>query len=414
MKGSNKVEKVVERFLKYIKYDTSSKDDQETYPSTPGQLLLLKDIEKELISMGMQNVTTDKYGYVFAMLAPNIDKNIPTIGFIAHVDTSPEISGKDIKPQIIENYDGNDILLNKLQNIVLSPKDFPELKSYIGQTIITTDGTTLLGADDKAGVAEIITAMEYMIEHPEIKHGKIMIGLTLDEEVGRGVDFFDVKKFNSKFAYTVDGGAIGELECENFNAARADVIITGKNTHPGSAKGVMVNSILIGAEFINSFPDDETPENTEGYQGFYHIYETSGSVESLSMKYILRDFTMDGLNSKKEYMKSVADKLNKKYGKDTVKVKIKDQYYNMAEKIKENKDVVDIAYKAIQECGIKPKVAPIRGGTDGARLSYMGLPTPNLFTGGHNFHGRYEYIPVPSMIKAVEVIIKISELYAAK
>lgn len=408
------MEKVVERFIRYIKYDTSSREDVENYPSTPGQLVLLRDIAKELNDLGMQDVTIDRYGYVFAALPSNISKNVPAIGFIAHVDTSPEMPGEDVNPKIVHDYDGNDIVLNREQNIVLSPSEFPELRNYKGQTIITSDGTTLLGADDKAGVAEIITAMEYLIEHPDIKHGKIVVGFTMDEEVGRGVDFFDVEKFNADFAYTMDGGAIGELEYENFNAARADIVITGKNTHPGTAKGVMKNSILIGAELINSLPAGETPENTEGYQGFYHIHEINGNVDKSSIKYIIRDFSMDGLNIRKEQLMGIADMLNSKYGNDTVKIEIRDQYHNMAEKINENKHIVDTAYRAIEECGIKPKVTPIRGGTDGARLSFMGLPAPNLFTGGHNFHGRYEYIPVPSMIKAVEVIVKIAELYGAE
>lgn len=408
------MEKVVERFIRYIKYDTSSREDVENYPSTPGQLILMRDIAKELNDIGMQDVTMDRYGYVFAVLPANTNKNVPAIGFIAHVDTSPEMPGKDVNPKIVHDYDGNDIVLNEEQNIKLSPKEFPDLKNYKGQTIITTDGTTLLGADDKAGVAEIITAMEYLIEHPDIKHGKIVAGFTMDEEVGRGVDFFDVKKFNADFAYTVDGGAIGELEYENFNAVKADIVIAGKNTHPGTAKGIMKNSILIGAELINSLPADETPENTDGYQGFYHIHEINGNVEKSSIKYIIRDFSMDGLNSRKEHLLAIVNKLNSKYGNDTVKIEIRDQYRNMAEKINQNKHIVDTAYRAIEECGIKPKVVPIRGGTDGARLSFMGLPAPNLFTGGHNFHGRYEFIPVPSMIKAVEVIVKISELYGAK
>jgi tripeptide aminopeptidase len=408
------MEKVVERFAKYVKYDTNSKDAVEDFPSTPGQMVLAADLAEELESIGMKNVSVDKYGYVFASLPSNVEYSVPSIGFIAHMDTSPEMPGKGVNPKIVENYDGGDIVLNKELNIVLSPKEFPELKNYIGQAIITTDGTTLLGADDKAGIAEIMTAMEYFINHPEIKHGPIMAGFTPDEEVGRGVDFFDVKKFGADFAYTLDGGSLGELDYENFNAARADITVKGRNTHPGTAKGVLKNSISIAAEFISMFPKSEVPENAEGYEGFYHLHGISGGVDNTTMKYILRDFGIDGLDIKKKTVQNIADELNKKYGSDTVIVSIKDQYYNMLEKINENKQIVDIAYKAIKECGIEPKVLPVRGGTDGSRLSFMGLPTPNIFDGGHNFHGRFEYIPIPSMLKSVEVIVKIAELYATK
>lgn len=405
------MEKVLDKFLRYVKYDTQSQEDVEAFPSTSKQLVLLKKISEELKEIGMGNVTMDKYGYVFASLPSNIEKEVPSLGFISHVDTSFEVSGENVKPQIVKNYDGGNIVLDKDLNIVLSPEEFPELKNYMGKDIITTDGTTLLGADDKAGVSEIITAMEYLLKHPEIKHGPIKVGFTPDEEVGRGVDFFDVKRFNASAAYTVDGGAIGELEYENFNAARAVITINGKSVHPGSAKGIMKNAILIGAELVNMLPEDETPACSEGYEGFYHIDNITGGVEQVRMKYILRDFEIEGLKKRKEKILQIAEKLNEKYGEGTVVVECKDQYYNMKEKIKEHMYIVDIAKKAMVDSGVKPLINPIRGGTDGARLSFMGLPCPNLFTGGHNYHGKYEYIPVFAMEKAVEVILKIIELY---
>ncbi len=406
------MKKVVERFLKYVKYDTQSQEDVEEFPSTAKQLIFLKDLTNELKDMGLKDVTMDKHGYVFANLHSNTDKHVPKIGFISHVDTSSAVSGRNVNPKISKNYDGKDILLNKEKNIKLSPEKFPELKNYIGQTIITTDGTTLLGADDKAGVSEIVTAAEYLIRHPEVKHGDIKIGFTPDEEVGRGVDFFDVKKFDADFAYTVDGGAIGELEYENFNAAKALVTVNGVSTHPGTAKGVMVNSITVAMEYAYMLPADETPENTEEREGFYHLMDISGNVEQTTMKYIIRDFDSTKFNNKKIAMQKAADALNKKYGEGTVLLEIKDQYYNMLEKINENKHIVETAQKAMEEVGVKPSVNPIRGGTDGAMLSFMGLPTPNLFTGGYNYHGRFEYIPAESMQKAVEVILKIIELYS--
>lgn len=405
------MEKVAERFLRLVKYDTTSQDDTKDFPSTKGQLKLAAVLAEELASIGLEDVNVDKYGYVTATLPSNNDKDGPVIGFIAHMDTSPEMPGKDVNPMIVENYDGGSIVLNTKLNILLSPEEFKELSQYKGQTLITSDGTTLLGADDKAGVAEIITAMEYLLSHPEIKHGTIRVGFTPDEEVGRGVDFFDVKKFNADFAYTVDGGALGELEYENFNAARADITIKGKNTHPGNAKDIMKNSIAIAMELNAMLPENEVPEHTSGYEGFYHLHGITGGVDKTIMKYILRDFSMEGLNKRKETLKKAADALNKKYGDETVSMDIKDQYYNMIEKINSNKHLIDTAYKAMKECGIEPKITPIRGGTDGARLSFMGLPAPNIFTGGHNFHGRYEYIPVNSMVKAVEVIAKIASLY---
>ncbi|KPU45140.1 peptidase T [Oxobacter pfennigii] len=406
------MEKVVDKFLRYVKYDTQSQEDVEDYPSTEGQLVLLKDLAKELKDLGLRDVTMDEFGYVFATLPSNIQKDLPIIGFIAHTDTSNAMPGKNVNPKITENYDGNDIVLNEKLGILLSPNEFPDLLNYKGDTIISTDGITLLGADDKAGVAEIMTAVEYLVNHPEIKHGTIKVGFTPDEEVGRGVDFFDVKKFGADFAYTVDGGKIGEVEYENFNAAIAKFDIHGKSTHTGSAKGVMVNSMYIASELNMMIPQDETPAATEGYQGFYHLHTLSGNVELTKTSYLLRDFTDEGLLNRKKFMQELAVKLNKKYGEGTVEVKIKDQYSNMVEKVKERQHIVDTAIEAMKEAGVEPLVQPIRGGTDGARLSFMGLPCPNLFTGGHNFHGKYEFIPLKSMEKSVEVILKIIEIYA--
>lgn len=408
------MEKVAERFIKYVKYDTASKDNVKEFPSTTKQFALLNDLVKDLDSIGMKDASIDKYGYVSAALPSNVNYKVPVVGFLAHVDTSPEMPGKDVNPQIVEDYDGGDIVLNKELNIVLSPDEFPTLKEFKGQSLITTDGTTLLGADDKAGVAEIMTAMEYLIGHPEIKHGEIKVGFNPDEEVGRGMDFFDIEKFGADFAYTLDGGNVGEFNCETFNAARADFTIVGKNVHPGTAKGVMKNSITIAAELISMFPKAEVPENADGYEGFYHCYGISGEVDNTTLKFILRDFNMDGLNEKKKTVHKITDELNRKYGEGTVILSLKDQYYNMFEKLKENKQVVDIALKAIQECGMEPKILPIRGGTDGSSLTHRGLLTPNIFEGGLNLHGRYEYIPIPSMVKSVEVVVKVAELYTAK
>lgn len=406
--------KVVERFLSYVKYDTKSDDESKTVPTTEGQMVLAREIAKELESIGLKDVSLDENGYIMATLPANTDKEIPTIGFIAHMDTAPDMPGKNVKPQIVENYDGGDIVLNKEKNIILSPKEHESLKNYVGHTLITTDGTTLLGADDKAGIAEIITAVEYLINHPEIKHGEIRVGFTPDEEVGRGADHFNVEKFNADFAYTVDGGAVGELEYESFNAAGGKVTIKGINIHPGSAKGKMVNSMLIANEFISMLPERETPANTEGYEGFYHLISMKGEVEETTLAYIIRDFDRANFENRKTTFIEIGNKLNAKYGEGTVVVEVKDQYYNMREKIEEVIHIVDTASEAMKSVGVTPNVIPIRGGTDGSRLSYMGLPTPNLFTGGHNFHGRYEYIPTSSMEKAVEVILKIVEMYANK
>lgn len=400
--------KVVERFLKYVKFDTKSDENSNTVPTTASQLVLAKEIVKELEELGLAEVFLDENGYIMATLPSNLDKKVPTIGFIAHMDTSPDMSGTNVNPKFVENYDGGDITLS--EGVVLSTKDFPELKDYIGETLITTDGTTLLGADDKAGIAEIMTAVEYLINHPEVPHGTIKIGFTPDEEVGRGADYFNVEKFGADLAYTMDGGAIGEIEYENFNAAGAKVIIQGRNVHPGYAKDKMVNSILIANEFIASLPADETPETTEGYEGFYHLNSIDGEVEKTVLSYIIRDFDEESFQRRKEFMMELGEKLNKKYD-NRITVEIKNQYRNMKEKIEPVKYVVDNAVKAMELVGVKPLVKPIRGGTDGARLSFMGLPTPNIFAGGLNFHGRFEYVPVSSMEKAVEVILKLVELY---
>ena len=403
--------KVVEKFTKYIKFDTRSDEEINTVPTTSGQMVLAKELSKELKKIGMRDVSIDENGYVMASLPSNVNKEVPTIGFIAHMDTSPEVSGMNVNPKFIENYDGKDIVLNGEKNIVLSPENFPELKDYVGKTLITTDGTTLLGADDKAGIAEIITALETLIENPEIKHGNIKVAFTPDEEIGRGPDHFDVEKFNANAAYTVDGGALGELEYENFNAASAEVIINGRNVHPGSAKGIMINSMLIAGEFMSMLPQSETPSTTEGYEGFYHIVALNGGVEQTKLEYIIRDFDEKNFEKRKQFITGAAESLNKKYGKNIVKVEIKDQYKNMKGKIEPVKHIVDIAFEAMKSVDVVPKVQPIRGGTDGASLSFKGLPTPNIFTGGHNFHGKFEYIPVYSMEKAVEVILKIIQLY---
>lgn len=405
---------VLDRFLHYVSFNTISNEESETVPSTGEQYVLAKELVSELVEIGMKDVSVDEKGYVMATLPANTDKAMPTIGFIAHMDTSPDMPGKDIKTQLIKDYKGQDIILNTEKNIILSPKEYPSLLESIGYDLITTDGTTLLGADDKAGIAEIMTAMEYLIKHPEIKHGNLKVGFTPDEEIGRGADYFDVTKFAADFAYTVDGGGIGELEYENFNAASAKVTVNGVNIHPGSAKDKMKNSIFIGNKFISMLPENETPATTEGYEGFYHLDVVKGSVEKTELHYIIRDFDKENLENRKKLMREICTKLNALYGKDTVEIEIKDSYSNMKEIIEGHKHIVDTAFKAMVECGVEPKVIPIRGGTDGARLSFVGLPTPNLFTGGHNFHGRYEYIPVQAMEKSVEVILKIVELYTNK
>ncbi|MDU6340763.1 MAG: peptidase T [Clostridium sp.] len=404
------MKKVDERFLEYVKVDTKSDTTTGTTPSTKGQLVLADILAKELKEMGLNDVTISEYGYVYATLEKNCNKEIPTIGFIAHMDTAPDYSGKDVNPQIVKNYDGGDIKLN--EDTILSPKFSPELKNYIGKTLITTDGNTLLGADDKAGIAEIMTAVEYLINHPEIEHGDIKIGFTPDEEIGEGADHFDVKYFGADFAYTIDGGAIGELEYENFNAAGVKVTIKGVNVHPGYAKNKMVNSITIANEFASMLPVDEVPEKTSGYEGFYHLIELNGTVENTSMQYIIRDFFNDTFVKRQERLKEIEKDLNQKYGEGTVTVDIKEQYRNMKEMVEPVIHIVDNAKRAMEEADVTPEIRPIRGGTDGSRLSYMGLPTPNMFTGGENFHGKYEYIAIESMEKAVEVIVNIVKNYA--
>lgn len=400
---------VLERFLRYVKYPTQSDPATGLKPSTPGQMEFAQVLCEELKELGMSDVSVDEHGYVMGFLPSNLERETPAIGFIAHMDTSPEMSGRHVNPQLIENYAGNDIVLNKEKNIVLSTEQFPELANYVGQTLVTTDGNTLLGSDDKAGIAEIITAMEYLIRHPEVKHGKICVCFTPDEEIGEGPDHFDVKKFGAKFAYTLDGGEIGELEFENFNAASAKVTFKGRSFHPGYAKNKMVNAISVANDFINSLPKKEVPENTSGYEGFFHIYSIRGDVESTEVEILIRDFDRDRFEWRKNTIENGVREFSKRYGL-TVGLEMKDQYSNMREKIEQVHYIIDIAKQAMQDVEVKPLIVPIRGGTDGARLSFMGLPTPNLFTGGHNFHGRYEYIPVRSMEKAVDVIVRIAEL----
>ncbi|KMY61717.1 peptidase T [Geobacillus sp. FSL K6-0789] len=407
-------QELIERFIRYAKVNTQSDPESSTCPSTQGQWELARMLVEELKSIGMEDVTVDENGYVMATLPANTDKNVPVIGFLAHMDTAPEFTGANVNPQIIEQYDGGDIVLNKEQGIILSPNDFPELAGYKGHTLITTDGTTLLGADDKAGIAEIMTAMNYLIQHPEIKHGKVRVAFTPDEEIGRGPHKFDVAKFGAQFAYTVDGGPLGELEYESFNAAEAKMTIKGKNVHPGTAKGKMINSIKIAMEFQQQLPADESPEHTEGYEGFYHLLSFQGSVEETKLHYIIRDFDREQFEARKAKMNEIAASLAQKYGNDRITLEINDQYYNMREKIEPVRHIVDIAHEAMTNLGIEPKVKPIRGGTDGSQLSYMGLPTPNLFAGGENFHGRYEYISADTMVKSAEVIVEIIKLFEQK
>ncbi|PAE43652.1 peptidase T [Bacillus sp. 7884-1] len=403
---------IIERFTSYVKVDTQSNESNENCPSTPGQLTLANMLVEELKSIGMEEVTIDENGYVMATLPSNTDKDVPTIGFLAHVDTATDFTGTNVNPQIIENYDGNDIPLNP--NVIMTTKDFPALPSYKGHTLITTDGTTLLGADNKAGIAEIMTAMAHLIQHPEIKHGKVRVAFTPDEEIGRGPHKFDVAAFNAKYAYTVDGGPLGELEYESFNAAAAKVTIKGTNIHPGSAKDKMVNSMKIAMELHSQLPALEAPEHTEGYEGFYHLISFNGDVEQTKMYYIIRDHDKEIFEARKSRMQSIVDLLNERYGKDTILLELKDQYYNMGEKIKPVMEIVDIAQEAMENLDIKPLIKPIRGGTDGSQLSYMGLPTPNIFTGGENFHGKYEFISVDNMIKAVNTVIEITKLFEQK
>lgn len=404
--------KVVDRFLQYVKFDTQSDELTNLTPSTPGQMIFAQQLKKELKSMGLSNITLDDNGYLMATLPANTDKEVPTIGFIAHMDTSPDMSGHNVKPRIVD-YNGGKIVLNKEQNIVLDPEQFTDLNDYVGQQIVVTDGTTLLGADDKAGIAEIISAVEYLQAHPEIKHGNIRIGFNPDEEIGLGASHFDVDKFGAKWAYTLDGGAIGELEYENFNAAVAKIEFKGLNVHPGYAKHKMLNSIRVANQFAIMLPRWETPEHTEGYEGFYHLIGFEGSVEKTVLTYIVRDHDRQRFESRKKELEHLARKINYEFA-NCASIEIKDQYYNMREKIEPVMHIVDVAKKAMENIGIVPKVQPVRGGTDGAQLSFKGLPCPNLFGGGINFHGRYEFVPIPSMEKAKETIVEISRLVAAE
>ena len=399
--------KVAERFLKYVSFDTQSKDEEEQVPSTEKQLVLAKELVKELEEMGASDVRLSEHGYVYATIEANTEKNVPSLGFVAHMDTAPAMSGRDVKARIVEKYAGGDIVLNEEKNIVMTVKDFPFMADCEGRDLIVTDGTTLLGGDDKAGVAEIMTMAAWLLAHPEIPHGTIRIGFTPDEEVGRGADFFDVEGFGADVAYTVDGGPLGELEYENFNAASGKVYIHGVGIHPGGAKNKMKRALLIGMEFKSLLPAFENPMYTDGYEGFFHLDQFAGDVEYAKMDYLIRDHDMDKFTQKKELFASAAEFLNKKYGEGTVELKIKDSYYNMKEKIEPYKYLIDIAKEAMEEVGITPEVSPIRGGTDGARLSYMGLPCPNLCTGGYNFHGKFEFIPVQSMEKVVELLLTI-------
>ncbi|WP_431244586.1 peptidase T [Flavobacterium sp. P21] len=407
---------IIDRFISYVTIDTESDPNSQTTPSTEKQWNLANKLVEELKAIGMQEVTIDDKAYIMATLPSNVEHEVPTIGFVSHFDTSPDFSGANVKPQIVENYDGKDIILNAEKNIVLSPDYFKDLLLYKGQTIITTDGTTLLGADDKAGITEIVSAMEYLIQHPEIKHGKIRVGFTPDEEIGRGAHHFDVEKFGAQWAYTMDGSQIGELEYENFNAAGAKITFKGKSVHPGYAKGKMINSMLLANEFINELPKGETPQETKGYEGFFHVHHIKGNIEETVLELIIRDHNKKRFEKRKELIFKIAKNFNKKYakkfGEDIVIPVVKDQYYNMKEKVLPVKYIVDIAEKAMRELNIKPIIKPIRGGTDGSQLSFMGLPCPNIFAGGHNFHGKYEYVPAESIQKATDVIVKIAELTA--
>lgn len=404
------MEQVLDRFLRYTKVYTTSDHDSTTYPSTGRQIPFADQLAEELRAMGMTEVERDSNGYVTATLPANNEKKLPVIGFIAHMDTSPDYSGENVKPQLVKNYDGSDIVLNLVSNMVLSPTYFPELLKYVGQDLVTTDGTTLLGADDKAGIAEIFSAMEYLIQHPEIKHGKIRVCITPDEEVGQGTKYFDVAKFGADFAYTLDGGEIGELEYENFNAAGAKITVKGRSVHPGYAKNTMINSTLVAMQIVQMLPPEQRPEHTTGYEGFFHLTSFEGDVSETKLEFIIRDHDLAKFEAKRNLMREVCNMINLRYGVGTVHLELKDQYFNMKQKVEPVKFIVDIAEQAMVEVGVKPKVKAIRGGTDGAQLSWKGLPCPNIFAGGHNFHGPYEFVPVQSMQKAVEVIVRIAEL----
>lgn len=405
---------LVERFLKYVSFDTQSSEETRITPSTPGQMVFAKYLKSELESLGLEEITLDEHGYLFATLPANTDKEIPTIGFIAHMDTSPDMSGKDVTPRIVENYNGSEIVLDAEERVVLSPAQFPELLDHKGEDLIVTNGKTLLGADDKAGIAEIVSAMAYLKEHPEIKHGKIRIGFNPDEEIGEGAHKFDVEKFGCEWAYTMDGGEVGELEFENFNAAAAKIIFKGRNVHPGYARHKMINSIRIANQFISMLPRHETPEHTEGYEGFYHLIGIQGDVEQTTLSYIIRDHDRSRFESRKREMAHLVRKINAEFGEDIAVLELRDQYYNMREKMEPVMHIIDTAFAAMEAVGVKPNVKPIRGGTDGAQLSFKGLPCPNIFAGGLNFHGRYEFVPVQNMEKAMKVIVKIAELVAQK
>lgn len=405
---------LVERFLKYVSFDTQSSEETEVTPSTPGQMVFAKYLKEELESLGLEDITLDEHGYLFATLPANIDKPVPTIGFIAHMDTSPDMSGKDVSPRIVQNYDGSDIVLCAEENVVLSPSQFPELLDHKGEDLIVTNGKTLLGADDKAGIAEIVSAIVYLKEHPEIKHGKIRIGFNPDEEIGLGAYKFDVEKFGCDWAYTMDGGEVGELEFENFNAASAKITFKGRNVHPGYAKNKMINSIRVANRFCALLPAHETPEHTEGYEGFYHLISFNGDVEQTTVAYIIRDHDRARFESRKKKIERFVSEINAEYGEGTATLELRDQYYNMREKIEPVMHIIDTAFAAMEAVGVKPNVKPIRGGTDGAQLSFKGLPCPNIFAGGLNFHGRYEFVPIQNMEKAMKVIVKIAELVAIK
>jgi tripeptide aminopeptidase len=405
---------LIERFLDYVSYDTQSDENSQVTPSTQKQMVFARHLQEELIALGLTEVSLDDNGYLFATLPANTDKAVPTIGFIAHMDTSPDMSGKDVRPRIVQNYDGKDIVLNAEQGIILSTERFPELLDHKGEDIIVTDGTTLLGADDKAGIAEIVSAMVYLMDHPEIKHGKIRIGFNPDEEIGLGAHKFDVEKFGCEWGYTMDGGEIGELEYENFNAASAKVTIKGRNVHPGYAKGKMINSLLVSNRFASMLPADETPETTEGYEGFYHLIGTQGDIEQTVLSYIIRDHNRQSFEARKAFMAECAERINTEVGEAVATIELHDQYYNMREQIEPVMHVVDIAFRAMELAGVTPKVKPIRGGTDGAQLSFKGLPCPNIFAGGLNFHGRYEFAPVQSIEKAMMTVVKIAQLVAER
>lgn len=407
-------EEMIQRFTSYVKVDTQSDAEKESCPSTEGQLNLARQLVEEMKSIGIQEVTMDENGYVMGTIPSNTDKDVPTIGFLAHIDTATDFTGKNVKPQLHENYQGGDITLNEDLHIVLSPQQFPNLQKYQGHTLITTDGTTLLGADNKAGIAEIMTAMHYLIKHPEIKHGKIRVAFTPDEEIGRGPHKFDVDAFGASYAYTIDGGPLGELQYESFNAAGAKVSIKGNNVHPGTAKDKMVSAAKIGMLFHNKLPSEESPEYTEGYEGFFHLTKFVGEVEEAELQYIIRDFDKKKFNNRKALFEKIANDLKATYGENSITLSIQDQYYNMREKIEPVKHIVDIAHEAMENRSVTPVIEPIRGGTDGSQLSYKGLPTPNIFTGGENFHGKYEFISVENMVKATEVIVEIARLFEEK